>query len=436
MAGNTVQDSTVKEVGQHEGEIVRLKGWLYNRRSSGKILFLILRDGTGIIQCVASTNDIGKEMFEELERLNQESSLIVEGLVHKDERAPSGYEINIRNCEIISRAHPDYPISLKEHGPDFLLDRRHLWMRTPRQRAILTIRSSVMKAAREYLDSHGFYETSSPVLTPSSCEGTSTLFETKYFDEMAYLSQSGQLYNEAAIMALGKVYCFGPTFRAEKSKTRRHLTEFWMLEPEAAFMEFDELLELEENLISYIVQKVLEINRNELEILERDVSRLRSVTPPFPRMTYDSAVEILNQNGLHIEWGEDFGAPHETLLADLHEKPVFITHYPTKAKAFYMQPDNQRPEVVLAADLLAPEGYGEIVGGSERIYDYGLMKQRLLENDLPLEEYEWYLDLRKFGSVPHSGFGLGIERMVAWLCKLDHLREASPFPRTINRLRP
>lgn len=431
-----IWDTTVSKVSRHVEQEVRLKGWLYNKRSSGKILFLILRDGTGIIQCVASKAVLGDELFARMDGLNQESSLIIQGHVRKDDRAPGGYEVQVTSCEIVAEALPEYPITLKEHGPDFLLDHRHLWIRTPTQRSILAIRSEVMRACRDYLDSQGFLEVSAPILTPSACEGTSTLFETPYFGEKAYLSQSGQLYNEAAIMALGKVYCFGPAFRAEKSKTRRHLTEFWMVEPEAAFMTFEELLVLEENLITYIIDRVLDKRSEELKTVGRDPSDLEGIAPPFPRMTYSQAVELLKKENVEIEWGDDFGAPHETMLASLHKKPLFVTHYPAKAKAFYMEPDPERPETVLAADLLAPEGYGEIIGGSQRISDYALLKQRIEEHRLPVDEYNWYLDLRKYGAVPHSGFGLGIERMVAWICHLDHLREAVPFPRTITRLRP
>ena len=426
----------VSELADHDGSEVTLKGWLYNRRSSGKVLFLILRDGTGTAQCVVVKNEVGYELFAALDSLRLESSLTLQGVVRRDDRAPGGYEVQVKTATVVSEAEPDYPISLKEHGAEFMLDNRHLWIRTPTQAAILSIRAEVMRACREFLDAQGFLEVSAPILTPNACEGTTTLFATKYFDEMAYLSQSGQLYNEAAIMALGRVYCFGPTFRAEKSKTRRHLTEFWMLEPEAAFMDLGELLELEEQMISFVVKRVLERRERELRQVGRNPDDLRNITPPFPRITYDEAVKALREKGIEMEWGDDFGAPQETAVASMFDKPVFVTHYPTKVKAFYMRPDPNRPEVVLASDLLAPEGYGEIIGGSERIADYDLLKQRIVENGLPLEEFGWYLDTRRFGSVPHSGFGLGIERIVAWLCHLDHLREASPFPRMINRLRP
>ncbi len=402
MSGTKIetQDGTVSTVSRHVDEQVTLKGWLYNKRSSGKVMFLILRDGTGTIQCVASKAVLGEELFSRLNALNQESSLIIRGGVHKDDRAPGGYEIQVTSCEIVAEALPDYPITLKEHGPDFLLDNRHLWIRTPTQRSILAIRAEVMRACRDYLDSEGFLEISAPILTPSACEGTSTLFETPYFGEKAYLSQSGQLYNEAAIMALGKVYCFGPAFRAEKSKTRRHLTEFWMIEPEAAFMTFEELLVLEENMIAYIIERVLDKRSSELKTVGRDPSELEGIAPPFPRMTYSQAVELLQKENVEIEWGDDFGAPHETMLASLNKKPLFVTHYPTKVKAFYMEPDPERPETVLAADLLAPEGYGEIIGGSQRMSDYALLKQRIDEHRLPADEYNWYLDLRKFEGYP------------------------------------
>ncbi len=426
----------VQDAGLYDGQTIQLNGWLYNRRSSGKLLFAMVRDGTGVIQCVASLKDLGEDLFREVESLNQESSLALVGQVRKDERAPGGCEITVKDVKVISRAMPDYPIALKEHGVDFLLDHRHLWLRTPTQRAIMSVRAQIMRACRDFLDDCGFLEVSAPILTPSACEGTSTLFATEYFGEKAYLSQSGQLYNEAAIMALGRVYCFGPTFRAEKSKTRRHLTEFWMLEPEAAFMDFEELLVLEEDMIAYVIQRVLDRNSQDLVAVGRNPRDLEGIVPPFPRITYDEAVRSLQEQGSDIQWGDDFGAPHETMLASEAGKPVFVTHYPTSVKAFYMEPDPDRPEVVLAADLLAPEGYGEIIGGSQRISDAELLKRRIAEHNLPAGEYDWYLDLRRYGSVPHSGFGLGIERMVAWLCRLDHLREAIPFPRTITRLRP
>lgn len=432
----TVKDCTISEISRFNGDVCRIKGWVYNKRSSGKIVFIIVRDGTGLIQAVASQGDVGEEGVKLLDRLPQESSIVVVGKVTEDKRAPGGYEIHLLDFRVVDEADPDYPITLKEHGVDFLLDHRHLWIRTPRQRAILTIRARFMAACREFLDRHGFIEVSAPILTPSACEGTTTLFETTYFEDKAYLSQSGQLYMEAAAMALGRVYCFGPTFRAEKSKTRRHLAEFWMVEPEAAFMEFDELLKLEEEMVSYVVSKVLETCEKELREIGRDPEVLAKVVPPFPRITYDEAVKALQEKGHEIAWGDDFGAPQETEISLMWDKPVFVTHYPKAIKAFYMQPDPSRDDVVLGADLLAPEGYGEITGGGQRIHDFDLLMDRIREHKLPIEDYQWYLDLRKYGSVPHSGFGMGIERAVAWICGLEHVRETAPFPRMLTRLRP
>jgi asparaginyl-tRNA synthetase len=436
MSEEALFETTISNIGTYENQKVTLKGWLYNKRSSGKIMFLILRDGTGIVQCVVSQKDVGQDLFARLDKLNQESSLVIQGIVRKDARAPGGYEVGVTGCTIVSEAFDDYPITLKEHGVEFLLDHRHLWIRTPRQKDILLIRAEIIKACRDFLDGEGFVNVDAPIMTPSACEGTTTLFPVEYFGEQAYLSQSGQLYNEAAIMALRKVYCFGPTFRAEKSKTRRHLTEFWMVEPEAAFMTFEEMLRLEERMVSYIVERVLTRYGHLLEELGRDTQKLEQVKPPFPRLTYTEAVELLNQKGLDITWGDDFGAPHETAIASEFAKPVFVTHFPTKIKAFYMQPDPDNPDTVLGADLLAPEGYGEIIGGGQRIHDYHLLLERIRQHNLPVEDYQWYLDLRRFGSVPHSGFGMGIERVVAWICGLEHVRETIPFPRLINRLRP
>ncbi len=436
MSEEALFETTISNIGTYENQKVTLKGWLYNKRSSGKIMFLILRDGTGIVQCVVSQKDVGQDLFARLDKLNQESSLVIQGIVRKDARAPGGYEVGVTGCTIVSQAFDDYPITLKEHGVEFLLDHRHLWIRTPRQKNILLIRAEIIKACRDFLDGEGFVNVDAPIMTPSACEGTTTLFPVEYFGEQAYLSQSGQLYNEAAIMALRKVYCFGPTFRAEKSKTRRHLTEFWMVEPEAAFMTFEEMLRLEEGMVSYIVERVLTRYGHLLEELGRDTQKLEQVKPPFPRLTYTEAVELLNQKGLDITWGDDFGAPHETAIASEFAKPVFVTHFPTKIKAFYMQPDPDNPDTVLGADLLAPEGYGEIIGGGQRIHDYHLLLERIRQHNLPVEDYQWYLDLRRFGSVPHSGFGMGIERVVAWICGLEHVRETIPFPRLINRLRP
>jgi asparaginyl-tRNA synthetase len=428
--------TTIKEIASHVGKEVKLGGWLYNKRSSGKIQFLQLRDGTGFIQGVLVKSQVAPEVWDAAKQLTQESSLYIWGTVREDERAPGGFELDVTNIEVIQVAE-EYPIAKKEHGVDFLLDHRHLWIRSPRQRAILTIRAEIIKALQQYLNDEGFTLVDPPVLTPSSCEGTTNLFHTKYFDEDAYLTQSGQLYMEAAAMTLRKVYSFGPTFRAEKSKTRRHLIEFWMIEPEMAFVEHEESLKIQENMVAYVVRHVLDNCEAELKILGRDISRLEKVTAPFPRITYDEAVELLHKEGFSdFEWGEDFGAPHETKIAESFEKPVFITHYPTEIKAFYMKPDPNRPEVVLCADLIAPEGYGEIIGGSQRIDDPELMRQRYEEHNLPKEAYQWYMDLRKYGSVPHSGFGLGLERTVAWICGLDHVRETIPFPRMLNRLYP
>ncbi|HVB96637.1 MAG TPA: asparagine--tRNA ligase [Chloroflexota bacterium] len=425
----------ISDIGAHEGEEVTLKGWLYNKRSSGKLHFLLVRDGTGTIQAVMFKGDVDLEAFEAAGRLTQESSIIVTGKVRADSRAPSGYELAVSSIETVQLA-VDYPISLKDHGVDFLMDHRHLWLRSNRQNAILRIRSTIIGAIRNFFDEQGFTLVDSPILTPSACEGTTTLFETSYFEEKAYLSQSGQLYLEAAAMALGKVYCFGPAFRAEKSKTRRHLIEFWIVEPEVAYFEHEDNLRLQENLISHVVQTVLETRRPELAVLERDITKLENIQPPFPRITYDRAIEILRENGVEKSWGDDFGAPDETKLANLYDRPLIVEHYPTSIKAFYMQPAPDRPDVVLCDDMLAPEGYGEIIGGSQRIHDLALLEQRLDEHKLPRDAYEWYLDLRRYGSVPHSGFGLGIERTVAWICGLEHVRETIPFPRMLYRLYP
>lgn len=426
----------VAQLSSYEGQHVRLGGWLYNRRSGGKIVFLILRDGSGLVQCVGTAADLGRDQLDALDKLPQESSLWVSGTVREDPRAPGGYELTMTGWELIQEAAADYPLALKEHGVEFLMDHRHLWLRTPRQAAIMRVRAEVISAIREHLDGNGFVLVDSPVLTPAACEGTSTLFGTDYFGEQAYLTQSGQLYNEAAAMALGMVYCFGPAFRAEKSKTRRHLIEFWMVEPEMAFVEHAENIEIQEQLIAAIVDRVLTRRAPELQLLERDTTLLRNMVPPFPRVTYDDALAILERKGLELPWGEDLGSPHETALAEEFDRPVFVTHYPAKCKAFYMQPHPDRPEVVLCDDLLAPEGYGEIIGGSQRIHDPALMEQRVREIGLPVESYQWYMDLRRYGSVPHSGFGLGIERTVAWLCKLPHVRETVPFPRLLNRIYP
>ncbi len=430
-----MQSVDISHVAEHVGEEVKLEGWVYNKRSSGSLIFLIVRDGTGFIQAVAVKGEIPDDDFQRCDELTQESSVVVSGTIKADKRAPGGYELAVTGVRPMHIAE-EYPISLKKHGVDFLMDWRHLWLRTPRQTAILRIRHEIIGAIRDFLDEREFVLVDAPILTPSACEGTTTLFSTDYFDSTAYLSQSGQLYMEAAAMALGKVYCFGPTFRAEKSKTRRHLTEFWMVEPEMAWVDLDGNLKLQEELISYVVQRVLEERKNELATVERDTGRLENMKPPFPRISYDEAVEILNKCGVEFEWGNDFGGGDETVLAEQFELPVFVHRYPTDIKAFYMKPDPSRPEVCLSADLLAPEGYGEIVGGGQRIDDPRLLAARIKEHDLPEEAYAWYMDLRRFGSVPHSGFGLGLERVVAWICGTDHIRETTPFPRLLKRIYP
>ncbi|MDI6868305.1 MAG: asparagine--tRNA ligase [Coprothermobacterota bacterium] len=417
------------------GTRVQIRGWVYNSRSSGSILFVLVRDGTGIVQTVATKNSLDPDKFEMAKRLTQESSVILSGLVREDQRAPGGFEIELDDLELVQMAQ-DYPITPKEHGVAFLMEHRHLWLRSSRQHAIMRIRATVIKACRDFLDSQGFLLVDAPILTPAAVEGTTTLFPVDYFGEQAYLSQSGQLYNEATCLAFGRVYCFGPAFRAEKSATRRHLAELWMLEPEAAFYHFEDNLRLQEELVSYVVQTVLEKKKRELEIIKRDTTLLEKVSPPFPRITYDQALELLKEKGLPLEWGEDFGAPHETAICTSFDKPVFVTHFPAVCKAFYMKPDPDRPEVTLSADLLAPEGYGEIIGGSERIDSLELLEQKLRENNLPEEPYRWYLDLRRYGSVPHSGFGMGIERTVAWICGLEHIRESIPFPRLLEKMYP
>jgi asparaginyl-tRNA synthetase len=426
----------IADLKDHDGQVVTVRGWLMHHRDKKKLQFLVLRDGTGTVQAVAFIDDVPAASWQKIDTLTQESSVMVTGAVRKDDRAPGGYEISVKDIDVFQVAGADYPIANKEHGVGFLMEHRHLWLRSNKQRAVLRIRAEVVKAVRDYLDEHGYVLVDTPILTPAACEGTSTLFETDYFGTPAYLAQSGQLYNEADIFAFGKVYCFGPTFRAEKSKTRRHLMEFWMVEPEAAWMELDGLIELEQSFVSYIVQTVLEKRRAELELLERDISKLENVLEPFPRITYDRALEILKENGLEVQWGDDFGGDEETVLASQYDRPLFITHYPAHAKAFYMQPDPERPEVVLCADLIAPEGYGEICGGSQRIHDAALLEQRIAEHDLPREAFEWYLELRKYGSVPHSGFGMGIERLVAWISGVPHLRETIPFPRMLDKIYP
>ena len=441
----------VDQISKYIDQEIQVRGWVYNRTHKGKLVFLLVRDGYGFVQCVAFKNDLPPDLFDEITRLPQESAVIITGIVRTDPRAPGvpgGYEIGVANVEIVQAAAEDYPMALKEHGTDFALDNRHFWIRMPSQWAILRIRATIISAIREWLDSNGFINMDTPILTPAAAEGTTTLFGTPYFDEgTVYLAQTGQLYNEANIYAFNRVYCFGPTFRAEKSKTRRHLTEFWMVEPEVAFCDLDELMGIEEQFVSHIVRRVIEERKPELISLGRDISELEKITPPFHRISYDEAAIMLSQaydetedpdekELLKFEWGMDFGSPHETILTERFEKPVFVYGYPTAVKAFYMEPWPDRPEVCKSVDLLAPEGYGEIIGGSERISDPDLLLKRIHEHELPEDAYRWYLDLRRFGSVPHSGFGLGVERTVTWICGIHHIRETIAFPRTIKRVYP
>jgi len=429
---------TIEQAGKYAGQEVTIRGWLYNLRESGKLVFPIFRDGTGIIQGVCALKE-NPEAFAALKGLTQESSVIVTGKIRAEQRAPGGYEMGVSKIHVVQRV-PDstpFPIQLKEHGVDFLLDHRHLWMRTPRQAAILRIRAEAERAAREFMDSQDYTLTDAPIFTPAACEGTSTLFEVNYIDdEKAYLTQSGQLYIEATAMALGKVYTFGPTFRAEKSKTRRHLTEFWMLEPEAAYVELDEVMTLGEGLVSAIVQSVLKNKVRELETLKRDTTKLQNVKPPFPRISYEDAIKVLQKHGNPAKFGDDIGGDEETIISNEFDRPVLVHRYPAAIKAFYMQPDAERPDLALAFDMLAPEGYGEIIGGSQRIHDYDLLVKRLRGHNLPEEAFRWYLDLRRYGSVPHSGFGMGLERTVAWICGAEHIREVIPFPRMLYRVYP
>ncbi|MDQ3820162.1 MAG: asparagine--tRNA ligase, partial [Acidobacteriota bacterium] len=431
----------INQLSEHVGEEVTLKGWLYNLRSSGKLLFPQLRDGTGVVQCVVFKKGVSEETWEALKSLGQESALIINGKVRADERAPGGYEIDVSSAEVVSPAH-DYPITPKEHGTEFLMDHRHLWLRSRRQHAILKVRHTVVKAVRDYLDSNGFTLMDAPIFTPAACEGTTTLFEVDYFDEAkAYLTQSGQLYNEATAAAFGKVYCFGPTFRAEKSKTRRHLTEFWMVEPEMAYATLEDVMDLCERFLSYIASRVLEDRREELKILERDTAKLEAIVPPFPRLHYDEAVRVLHEGHergemeSRFEWGGDFGAPDETYISSKFDRPVMVHHYPAAVKAFYMARDPERPELALGVDVLAPEGYGEVIGGGERATSLEFLQEQIKEHGLPEEAFDWYLDLRRYGSVPHAGFGMGIERCTAWMCGIEHVRETIPFPRMLYRLK-
>ena len=438
------ETTTTADVGRHEGQAVTIRGWLYNLRESGKLLFPIFRDGSGVIQGVVAKNAVSPETFEAVKGLTQESSVIVHGKVRADKRAPGGYELDISGVEVVQRVpeNEPFPISLKEHGVDFLMENRHLWVRTPRQSAILRVRAEIIKAARDFFDERGFTLTDPPILTPAACEGTTTLFPVEYFGEEAFLTQSGQLYIEATAMALGKVYSFGPTFRAEKSKTRRHLTEFWMVEPEVAWATLDDIMELAENFVSFIVQRCLERRRQDLATIGRDITKLENVRAPFPRVSYDEAVKMLQEGHAKgeleskFEWGGDLGSPDETYLSSKFDRPVMVHRYPAQVKAFYMEPDPKRPDVALCVDVLAPEGYGEIIGGSQRIGSYDKLVERIRQHGLPESTFKWYLDLRKYGGVPHSGFGMGIERVVAWVCGLEHVRETIPFARTLHRIYP
>ena len=426
---------SIERIASRDGQEATVRGWIYRKRSSGKIRFLVVRDGSGYLQVVLVKKEVSPEVWEAVDSAGQESSLIVTGTVRKDDRAPGGYGMTGHDVQVI-QAVQDYPIGPKEHGPDFLLDHRHLWLRSRRQHALLRIRSEVEQACRDYFHRNGFTLIDSPILTPAACEGTSTLFETDYFGETAYLTQSGQLYLEPACQAFGKVYCFGPTFRAEKSKTRRHLIEFWMIEPEVAFADLGEIMDLAEDLVADIVARVLETRATELEALERDTAPLERVRKPFPRITYDEAADILEKAGASFNRGDDFGAPDETAVSEAFDRPVMIHRYPADVKAFYMEPDPERPDRALCVDMIAPEGYGEIIGGSQRIHDPELLSRRLREHELPEEAFRWYLDARRYGTVPHSGFGMGIERLVSWISGIHHLREAIPFPRTLNRIYP
>ena len=436
--------STIAQIGAHEGQSVTIRGWLYNLRESGKLLFPQFRDGSGVIQGVVPKNAVPPEVFEAIKGLTQESSVIVEGKVRADKRAPGGYELDVSNVQVVQRVSEStpYPITPKEHGVDFLMEHRHLWLRSQRQASILRVRAEIIRATRDFFDTNGFTLTDPPILTPAACEGTSTLFPVDYFEEQAYLTQSGQLYIEATAMALGKVYSFGPTFRAEKSKTRRHLTEFWMVEPEIAYGTLDDVMDLAESLLIFVVKRCLDRRRSDLETIGRDLAKLEKIDAPFPRISYDEAVEKLqeahSQGALEnrFEWGGDLGSPDETYLSSLYDRPVMVHRYPASVKAFYMEPDPQHPEFALCVDVLAPEGYGEIIGGSQRTASHDLLLQRIHEHNLPEEAFKWYLDLRKYGSVPHSGFGMGIERAVAWICGLEHVRETIPFPRMLHRLYP
>ncbi|MCG6924924.1 MAG: asparagine--tRNA ligase [Acidobacteria bacterium] len=426
----------IGDFGRHVDEEVVVRGWLHNKRSSGKLRFLIVRDGSGYAQAVVFKKAVSPEEWEAVDGAGQESALQLKGLVKKDDRAPGGYEVDVRSIEVLQSVH-DFPITPKEHGTAFLMENRHLWLRSTRQHAIARVRHTVIKATRDFLDDQGYILADTPIFTPAACEGTTTLFAVPYFDEgTAYLTQSGQLYNEATVAAHGKVYCFGPTFRAEKSKTRRHLTEFWMVEPEIAFAGLDDAVDLAEGLVCAVVEQCLERRAEELKVLGRDTTTLENVTRPFPRLHYDDAIKLIQEKGSETQWGSDFGGTDETVIAEAHEKPVVVHRFPAETKAFYMASDPERPELSLSADILAPEGYGEIVGGGERLADHDLLLEKIQEHDLPQEAFQWYLDLRKYGAVQHAGFGMGIERVVTWICGIDHLRETIAFPRMLYRIYP
>jgi asparaginyl-tRNA synthetase len=439
MSSSEAKIVKIADAHAHLGERITIQGWLYNLRKSGKIVFPVVRDGSGMMQCVALKTNVAEPVFEALKGLTQESSLTITGTIRAEGRAQGGFELDVEDAQIVQRVpeeHP-YPITPKDHGVDFLMDHRHLWLRSRRQHAAIRVRHEVIKGIRDYFDSHGFTLVDTPIFTPAACEGTSTLFEVDYFeDEKVYLTQSGQLYNEANASAFGKVYCFGPTFRAEKSKTRRHLTEFWMVEPEMAYADLEDVKRVAEDLVVWLVGRVLENRQEELKVLERDIGKLERIKAPFPRMSYDDAVKILAAKGSEIKWGGDFGNTDETLLTEGSDQPILVDRYPSEIKAFYFQPDEQRPELALGVDVIAPEGYGEIIGGGQRIHDLALLEKRLDEHKLPREAFEWYLDVRRFGSVPHGGFGMGVERFVAWMCGVEHLRETIPYPRMLYRTRP
>lgn len=426
----------IRDISKFENQRVTIHGWIIHSRPSGKLVFSELRDGTGFIQCVFFKGDLTEDEFENAKMLSLETAISIEGVIRRDERSKYGYEIGVQKLKILHRPDDDYPISPKEHGVAFLLEHRHLWLRSTRQQIIQSIRSDIMKYAREYLDKNGFFEFNAPILTPVACEGTTTLFETEYFDESAYLTQSGQLYDEAGAFALGRVYSFGPTFRAEKSKTRRHLTEFWMIEPEAAFFDLDQVMDLAENFVAYIIDHIVDKHRTNLLALDRDLTLLENVKKPFPRISYDDAIKILKDNNADISWGDDFGAEHETILSNQFGCPIFVHRYPAKCKAFYMKNDPNNKDLALCVDMLAPEGYGEIIGGGQREDNFKALRDKITKHNLDPKSFNWYLDLRKYGSVPHGGFGLGIERFVAWICGLHHVRETIPFPRMLERIWP